>query len=79
MGEENIINSALLQALRNIFGEVMAQHLIEHLKEEHAMKEDGVVDIHKLELALQQLFGSSTLGVMQRMMVTQKSSLRALR
>ena len=78
--EANDVNSAaLIKALRNIFGEMMASKLIQHLEDERVIH-DGAIDIDRLEPALKDLFSQGAGPLLRSLLIVQQKSVtKALR
>lgn len=80
MEQDNLLNSALVSALRNIFGEVMAERMLQYLEQENAIEATGTINLEKLEPALRSMFGQGCLPIMHSLFVVRKNSFsKALR
>lgn len=64
----------MVRPLQNIFGNVVAAQIVEYLKQENVISEEGVVDTKKLDSALTDLFGQASLPIMHKLLVVQKKS-----
>lgn len=77
MAQENLVNSAFAKDLESIFGPVMTELLMEYLKKENAICENGMIDAKKLGLAFEALFGEVSLIFMQKLLLIQKKAISA--
>jgi hypothetical protein len=74
MEQDTIINSYLVNAFRNLFGEMLAERMMKHLEQENAIQENGAVNTEKLEPALRNLFGPASFPILNSLLMVQKKS-----
>jgi hypothetical protein len=71
--QNNLINSCLTNALRNVLGDMNADRVMKYLGQEDVVK-NGIVNVEKLEPALRNLFGQASSPVLHSLLIVQKKS-----
>jgi hypothetical protein len=68
------IKSSLVNALRNLFGDTMADQIVKYLQQENAIGENGEVNAENLEPVLSNLFGQASAHLLHSLLIVQEKS-----